>query len=523
MRRYLQILILLSLTLSTAFAGRVTLNFFYSLSCEHCAEVKEEILEPAMEKYPELLDISFYEIEENIDNYEKLIEMEEEIGKTGNEIPVIFLGDSVFGGEEEFLPYLTKLLIQAEKSSKPDKAPSEEIKAIPTTSIQTTNAVSPKQDTVTKIHTEIDTLQYPVFLAYFWETGCQHCSRVTYDLQLLKERHPTLEVRDWNTDEKKAKLYGEALALRFGIEERLHLATPSVFLVDTAFISEQISFRAIDEAISRLEKTQGLDTVWNFSDDELASANQVIVERFRGLEAAPVIAAGLLDGLNPCAFGAIIFFVTFLTVVERKKREIFWVGVAFTTSIFLTYLLIGAGFLKFLQALPFLQTFAKWVYVITGVLVVGLGLLSIFDFFRSLKGQYSDMVLQLPDKLKKRIHHVIIAENEPRARRNIIIAAASTGFLVSILELACTGQVYLPTIIYVMGAPGLKAKAFLFLVLYNLMFIVPLIIVFAVVFYGTTSEQLTNFLKRNTPIIKLLTAVIFFTMAFFMWRTVLGS
>ena len=476
----------------------------------------QEIIRPMADEFSDYFEVTKFEIEDNNENYEKLIELEGIYGDENNEIPVIFVGDSVYGGEEDFVPYLKGLIETARKADSSDVDVIENVVSVVEVEAVEDKVVDQRRD-------EPDSVEnYSVFLAYFWETGCQHCSRVVLDIQLLKERHPTLEVRDWNIDSKAAKQFAEALAIRHGVDELLQLATPSVFFHDTALITDQISFRALDEAITRLEKIPNTDTVWNFTEEELSAADDVIVERFRGLEAAPVILAGLLDGLNPCAFGAIIFFVTFLTVVKRRKREIFWVGVAFTVSVFLTYILIGAGFLRFLQALPFLKTFARWVYIITGVMVVGLGILSIYDFIRGLKGEYGDMLLQLPDKLKKRIHRVIISENEPRTKRNTIVAAATTGFLVSLLELACTGQVYLPTIIYVMGAPGLKAKAYLYLLLYNFMFIVPLIIVFIVVFFGTTSEQLSRFLRKNTPAVKLLTACIFFAMAFFMWRTVLG-
>jgi hypothetical protein len=360
-------------------------------------------------------------------------------------------------------------------------------------------------------------------MAFFWEPGCQHCSRVTYDLQLLQRYHPTLVIRDFNIEEKDAKLLAEVLAYRLGVPENLHLATPTIFLPDTYFVTSQISFRAVEEAVVKLENSAFMDSVWIATEAELAQADERIRTRFQRFQILPVLGAGLIDGVNPCAFGAIIFFVTFLTVVNRKRREILMVGIAFTLSVFLTYFLVGTGFLKFMQALPFIHVIARWIYMATGVLVLALGVLSIYDFFRSRKGEFAEMTLQLPDKLKKRIHKVIISENEPRARRNIVFASITTGFFVSILEMACTGQVYLPTIIYVMGAPGLKTKAVFYLFLYNLMFIIPLIGVFAVVFFGTTSEQLTNFLKKNTPTIKLLTAGIFFAIAFFMWRTVFGS
>ena len=497
--------------------GRVTVHFFYSKSCEHCAEVLEEYFRPLSQEYSSVLILRILEIEEDLSNYEKLIEMEEEFGDEGNEIPVVFVEDSVFGGDEieRLKPYLAALLESASSKSA-GKSPADTSKTAAAAPADTPEEIA---ETAEEATTKAD--RVPVTLAFFWEPGCEHCQRVTYDLELLKERHPTLIVRDWNIDEREAKKLNEALSIRRDVPQKKHLTTPAIFLADTFFITDGISFRAIDEAVSRLEKSITGDTVWNIPEEELIAAGEAIRSRFKGLQVAPVIGAGLIDGVNPCAFGAIIFFVTFLTVVERKKKEILAVGVAFTLSVFLTYLLIGAGFLRFLQALPFLKTIAHYVYIATGVLAIALGIISLFDFFRSMKGDFGGMVLQLPDKLKKRIHKVIISENEPRARRNIVIAAISTGFLVSILELACTGQVYLPTIIYVMGAPGLKAKAYLFLLLYNLMFILPLVGVFALVYLGVTSDQLTKFLKRNTPIIKVLTALVFFAMAFFLWRTVL--
>ncbi len=487
-------------------AGRVDVVYFYSISCEHCAAILDDYFPPIQKKYSGKMTLQVLEIEDNTDNYDKLIAMEIEFGDEGNELPIVFVGDSVFGGEEvevRFLPYLEFLI--GNSIDKPDKPSIAKTTEKPTTD----RAVrTPRR-------------KNPVFMAYFWEPGCQQCSRITYDLQLLSKQHPTLEIRDYNTKDKESKLLAEALAYRHGVPEELHMATPSLFLADTVFVTNQISYRAIGEAITRLETAEWVETTWVVSAEELHDADRRIRNRFKGLQLMPVIAAGLLDGVNPCAFGALIFFVTFLTVVNRKKREIVMVGIAFTLSVFLTYYLIGAGFLKFLQLLPFIKVIAHWVYIATGVFAVALGILSISDYFRSRKGDFAGMTLQLPDSLKKRIHKVIISENEPRARRNITMAAVSTGFLVSILEMACTGQVYLPTIIYVMGAPGLKAKAYFYLFIYNIMFILPLVVVFGVVYFGTTSDQLTGFLKKNTPTIKVLTAILFFTMAYFLLRTVI--
>ena len=64
------------------------------------------------------------------------------------------------------------------------------------------------------------------------------------------------------------------------------------------------------------------------------------------------------------------------------------------------------------------------------------------------------------------------------------------GFAISALELVCTDQVYLPTITFVMGVEEMRRHALSYLLLYNLAFVAPLLVVFALVHWGTTSLQL---------------------------------
>ena len=92
-----------------------------------------------------------------------------------------------------------------------------------------------------------------------------------------------------------------------------------------------------------------------------------------------------------------------------------------------------------------------------------------------------------------------------RGRKSQAFVAVTfvTGVVVSFLELACTGQVYLPTIIFVVSQPEMRVRALLFLVLYNLLFILPLVVVFILVYYGTGSKQLTRFLQQRAAMVKL--------------------
>jgi hypothetical protein len=81
----------------------------------------------------------------------------------------------------------------------------------------------------------------------------------------------------------------------------------------------------------------------------------------------------------------------------------------------------------------------------------------------------------------------------------------------------CTGQVYLPTIGYIMTVPELRMNAFLYLILYNFMFIIPLVGIFVAAFFGITSERMAIATKKRTGTVKLLTAILFICLGLFLF------
>ena len=102
-----------------------------------------------------------------------------------------------------------------------------------------------------------------------------------------------------------------------------------------------------------------------------------------------------------------------------------------------------------------------------------LAYLSLKDYFLARKGKFSEMSLQLPDFFKKRIHKNI---REKSRGGMIIFSAVFLGFTISFIELACTGQIYLPTIIYLTKTK--QITGYIYLIIYNLMLIFPLILIF---------------------------------------------
>ena len=148
----------------------------------------------------------------------------------------------------------------------------------------------------------------------------------------------------------------------------------------------------------------------------------------------------------------------------------------------------------------------RWVYGFTALLCITLAVLSFLDVAKARQGNLEDMALNLPKGIRKRINAVI---RKGRSTNRYVIGAFATGLVISILELACTGQVYLPTIIFVSSVPELRLRAIFYLIVYNLLFILPLVVVFILAYFGTSSHELTNFLKKHAAAVKIGLGILF--------------
>ena len=252
---------------------------------------------------------------------------------------------------------------------------------------------------------------------------------------------------------------------------------------------------------------------------------------FKTFVPAAVVFAGLSDGINPCAFTVIVFFISFLAVQGYRKSELILIGLTFILTVFLTYLGIGLGIFNFFYSFSGFWLVTHLLNIIIGVSSIILGIFAIYDFIIFKKTNSTDkLILQLPKTIKERIHKVVgfFYRKSPQDKQEklkptlgrLIFSALITGFLVSLLEAVCTGQVYLPTISFVLKSTSFKLQALGYLLLYNIMFIVPLLVIFILALLGTSSQQFSNFLKRHLGLIKIFMAVLFFGLGIYLlWRS----
>lgn len=226
-----------------------------------------------------------------------------------------------------------------------------------------------------------------------------------------------------------------------------------------------------------------------------------------------IAGAGLADGINPCAFAVIVFFISFLSVYKYNRKEILLVGTAYCASVFTAYVLLGFGCFHFLYAMKGFAYVTLAVQWATAVLCAVFFLLSLYDFVVYTRTKKSErMLLQLPKSYKEYIHKVMrfFLKDKQSSWWRLLLAACAVGFVVSVVEAVCTGQVYLPTIMVILKeADSHFYRAAGYLLLYNLMFIAPLALVFALALCGKESAAFNNWLKKHLGLTKLLLCGVF--------------
>jgi cytochrome c biogenesis protein CcdA len=227
---------------------------------------------------------------------------------------------------------------------------------------------------------------------------------------------------------------------------------------------------------------------------------------FNTLTYSIVLGAGLLDGINPCAFTTVIFLISYLGLVGGTRKQMLYTGGMFTLAVFIAYFAIGILFFSLVKMIIRQHVFSVVINSLLLAFVLFLAVFSFIDFIRCLRGRVSDITLQLPKFLRDRIH----ARIRDFARNKLAVGGASflLGIVIAGMELTCTGQVYFP-IITMISEPKYRVAATTYLFSYNVAFILPLVVVFLLATFGITSQKMGNFFKDKVPAVKLGLCILF--------------
>ena len=329
----------------------------------------------------------------------------------------------------------------------------------------------------------VTTGQSPQICIYlFYGQGCPHCERVKPVIDELAAKYPQVQLKTFEvyfntTNQAMFKEFNQ----RYGITEA---GVPTLFIGDRALVGETAIRTELEDRI-----------VWYTTNPTICPAaytktgglpQDISPQLPVDLTLTAILVAAAIDSINPCAFAVLIFLLAYLTSLGERRR-IAIVGCTYIATVFVVYFIAGLGLLTVVQQMGLtgiVFTFAAVVAILAGLINIAEVLLKREIF-----------TLAIPVSQKDAIGRYIKKASVPSA---IIL-----GVFVSMVELPCTGGVYL-AILGLIGDRMTLAEGIPYLLLYNLIFVLPLILILVVIYWGGTPERMEAFRTGSRRGVRLL-------------------
>ena len=493
--------------------ARPWIALFGSADCDQCAKVKQEWLEDGWAEDEAVLTYICIDQEEN---YLLLKEIEKKLGYSGqfNAFPIALQGTRMAFGGEGFWQL-------AEELSEPD---AEIVKLLPglQEAVDTVakepfiewSAPVNSPETIPPDATPATTSTTPRLL-YLSSPGCQKCARQEVELRLLKQKLPTLQVDHYEVTTEEGQVMMQRVVKFFAIEASDRNLAPLVAWAEGFVTGELATEERLAEALNTLPADAA--PFWDapVTEEELQTQRHVNRSLLDSMRLTTILLAGLADGVNPCAFATVIFLVSYLLYLKRGRRFVLIAGLLFCVGVFASYLLFGIGLsfiVDYLNRFIIVKRIFYWTFALIGFILALLHLRDALRYRRS--RNVADMEMGLDAQTHRKIHDKIHRWAELTGWL-ALPATVLLGVVVSAMEFACTGQIYLPTIIAINSA-GFNLRAVILLFLYNFIFILPLLAVTALAYFGIGAKSLAAFARNHVFATKTLMTLLFLLLAIVM-------
>lgn len=206
----------------------------------------------------------------------------------------------------------------------------------------------------------------------------------------------------------------------------------------------------------------------------------------------PLVAmTGFLDGIHPCAIAILVFFIAFLISLKKTYKNILFLGLVYIFVIFLTYLAIGVGLFSGIMLFGEHHFFAK----LGSWLLIFLGLINLKSYFFP----KFRLGIKIPRISNKKIKDYLQKATLP----TVAIAA----FFVGLCSVPCSGGIY-AAITALLASKTTFLTGFLYLLLYNFMFVLPLIIILALAYNPYTLLKIGEWQQKHKMTQKLVMGIL---------------
>jgi cytochrome c biogenesis protein CcdA len=207
-----------------------------------------------------------------------------------------------------------------------------------------------------------------------------------------------------------------------------------------------------------------------------------------------IVCGAAVDAINPCALSILILLMASMLIEGQRKRALL-TGFSFIAAVYAAYFLMGIGALTLIRSHTLV--YSGVFYKIIGIASIIFGLLNLKDYFWYGAGGF---IMEVPQRWRPKMKEMIRGVTSPWG-------AFVIGLLISLFLLPCLSGPY----VVVLGMIAAKAtflKGILYMVVYNLIFILPMSIVVVAMYFGLPPEKAENWRKNKIRLLHLIAGVI---------------
>ncbi|MFA5371784.1 MAG: hypothetical protein WC053_04825 [Sideroxydans sp.] len=343
--------------------------------------------------------------------------------------------------------------------------------------------------------------QPEVQLYFFWSLTCPHCTEAHPYIAAISQARPWVKLHapELSRSAENTRLY-QSMAQQLGEDA---VSVPALLFCGEMHIGWESNATTGALIRQRLDDCHARALGVQKGDPRVAAKITPPIQLpFIGaidpaslsLPALTLVLAGL-DAFNPCAFFVLLFLLSMMAH-QKSRRRMLLIGGVFVLISGLMYFAFMAAWLNVFQLFGHLA----WVTVAAGALAVFVGAVNVKDFFLFEKG----LTLSIPESKKpdifRRARIILAAESLPAMLAATIFLAVAANFY----ELLCTaGFPMVYTRLLTLADLSIVGR-YIYLVAYNLIYVLPLALIVIVFSRSLGARKLT---EREGRLLKLMSGV----------------
>jgi cytochrome c biogenesis protein CcdA len=224
----------------------------------------------------------------------------------------------------------------------------------------------------------------------------------------------------------------------------------------------------VSQALSNIEIADRVTPV-----NSLASANLAAL-------LPAVVVGALVDSVNPCAFAVILLLLAFLFTLRQARSRVLTLGGVYIAVIFVVYFAIGLGLMQAVR----ISSDPHFVARLGGWLLVALGIVNVQEWL----WPQTPLKLHLPGLAHNKVNQLLKKASLP--------ATVVVGFIVGLCTFPCSGGIYV-SIITLLAAKTTYSWGLGYLALYNLLFVLPLVVILLAVGNRAAAKSLAQWERQH--------------------------